>query len=393
MNITIEPHLVRQSIENQNKEIQSIIDQLRPFKHAIQNYLAARSLAGLAYSKNKEYFSQGHFPMIDELANGLRAMSEANRRHLSAANNLEHCYYSQGSIDREIHQLEFTIRIESAVNIFGLFTESLRMANNRLNTLRGKRARLERYITAITGIYEGIPEIFTNVNRLLLRLEHVSVCPDTGGFVLPTPEKLDEIMTIQEIVDGLFDEDGVFNAKAASDLFNQVLESESELHYRALLALHLDSRLSYQDIVDIYTAQSRFAGSMQDVFATRRQALVQKLAADVNTHFMAQFDIARTFNWPFSEEAQLALETHLRRAQLITFIGEVSELQWQSFDRYLDLSNFEREKNPEIIFLTPRMGQMETYAVSQLPGLATGNFSSDLIGTLGNIIGGMAKAD
>jgi YD repeat-containing protein len=184
-------------LQSQNRALETLRSQLQPLRTAINSYVADSELLGRGFFAHKNYLSQGHIPAIQEMLSGINALIEANSRHINAlSTHLQFELYNSEQIERELLSLNNMInswwfrRYEE----YGYHQAWTQAQRNRRTTVSQKQIRLRNYLSATNGLYTGLETLWGRVEIGLRRIENMSVCPNTGEFLLPRNEAIHEMI-------------------------------------------------------------------------------------------------------------------------------------------------------------------------------------------------------
>lgn len=244
-------------------------------KQSIQSYTGDDRPYGGAFTSHKDYMTKAHGDYYNKFYEALTSFRRANDLHIRRINedlrsDSKFCSVQiQGEIDRldtEIRNLEFRIRATELLATFSFGTAadsfstaliSMNSTLHNLNVLRNgnldRQRRLNAYVANTKGLYLEPERLRTEADRLLVRIESSVLCRIYGDVHMPTPAELDEIMQIRKMVDALFNEDETLDIVAVLALFDDYLTNGSDLHYRVLLELHLDTRFNNDNVIALYT--------------------------------------------------------------------------------------------------------------------------------------------
>jgi len=353
MSITITPGTVRDGLVSQNEELENIITGIDNLRRSISIYVYEGELKGEAFTAHKAYKREAHLEFLIRYFTGLQAHIDANDSHLTALDGLTYSCYDQVQIESEIRDYNNQISsYDAQIRIVRIIpgsrasttVDQLNNSRDTLVCLRDNRVaklqELQDYISATNGIYDRANSALEIASSFLSRIEMTTRCGITATVTVPSMTQVEEHLAIMAMVDALFNEDGNLNCVDAYVLLIQILKDGDEIAYQVFLMLHLDERLSNQDLMNMYSNLGQrlsFYGGY-----TYRQAmdLLQRIAGDVSAMLMDRYEDHAWGRSPMSEQE---LAEQLRRVQLITFISQVDMGQWQFFNSELgelDLSFF-----------------------------------------------------
>ena len=350
----VKPGVLRDALAAQNKELSELRNRISALLSDIEAYVNDTRLQGRAYTAHKKYKSEGHGDYLRKLRQALFAHEEANNRHMRALETYLSPYewlhkdQIQDEVDDWTRELNWLNGWLSNVSVFSaelaatLWVNTRKVLENLIAIGHKKLQQIADFEAATNGLYDEADQLLTEANRLLVRIEHSERCLTTGSVTMPAMSKVDDIVAVNEILDSLFFESGKLDVGAVSDLLGKYLENGTGLHYRALVALHLDSRISSQDIVDIHaTIAGRWPWPPDAIdfeMIRTHQELVQKLTADISGSFFSKHDRYLRGCTLVSEDE---LKAKLLRSQLLTFIGAFNTDEWSIFAATrIDLRDF-----------------------------------------------------
>ena len=264
---------------------------------------------------------------------------------------------------------------------FDLFTNSAPDPNSLIEYMTQCDRITVEQMNRMRELDESYRNAFDEVNRLLSEIEDVcgtnllhvngtTVVYNSGLFLNHRNALVISEEAVLRMVDSFFDGDDV-DIMAVAHLFDRLVRGGSEFEYQVLLAIHMDTRLSLEEILDLYT----FIGEFHILlgYESARQELAQRIGEDASERFMAEFENSLRGR---SDMAQIELEYMLLRVQLINFVGGVDQVQWSilhsaclyDFRRHDVLLNDPNREEGDSLLPRIRFGG-ETFYGSSFPSL------------------------
>ena len=219
-------------------------------------------------------------------------------------------------------------------------TQCWHITVEQMNRMRDLDSTYSNAFDEIVRLLNGIDQV---LDGDLLTVNGLNVSFDYQTFTNNIKEGLiisDE--AVQRVADTFFslDENGnvIFDDSATIDLFMQQVFGGSEFQYRVLLAIHMDMRLSYDNIRAIYERIGmRIAGTgIDQAILDASQNILRRIEIDISERLFYELEESL---WGRSEICDIVLEDMLLRAQLTTFIGSIPSLQWNQLHS-MNLDNF-----------------------------------------------------
>ena len=332
-----------------------------------------------AYDALRDYISTEYSALNTHFENAMYALTQENLQHIRYIDDyiIQYTHLNMDSINRDITRLHRTLLGYRALH--GLlsfihpityarwyhnFQTQIDLYQGRLDEQIEKRDRFNDYLNASASLYSNM---FTELNSHIIRLDMTMFNAQSGVATLPSMSEVQAKFLLETLLpnEGVLAEmerffvNGELDIVAVAILFDSLVTGEwCDLSYNILLAIHVDPRVDEWTIAAIYEQLSRM--SIQPHLESDMLDLVQKLAHDVSSIFMAEYNLYRLCpNRPnlSRDERELRhneLESRLLRAQFITFIGGTPTVQWQKLNRVymcLDLFNSDHGGYPEIDFL------------------------------------------
>jgi len=215
-NVIIHPNNLITSIDVQNTELQTAIDNLRLLQAEIDTYNGEEGLQGAAFTAHKAYMSDGHGEVIRHMIIAYETLIAANNSHrLSVLWNLteRNRTYNQTMIIASINtysQLQTAWNntlfsggsnwnsatiIHNWQRINGPISQNtLTNFANNLAANERRRDEINRYISVTRNTYNEAELAFAELERAKQRITYASQCTTTGVTVPLAWEGLDALV-------------------------------------------------------------------------------------------------------------------------------------------------------------------------------------------------------